>query len=66
MSSSSGESARAEREARDAVVSRPRGSKSGAIEAALRRYLSAATYEEHRKNRRETNDDEKQDDQGKG
>jgi hypothetical protein len=46
---SKGEAARAAREAQDAIVSRPRGSKGSAIDAALRRYLSAETYDEHRR-----------------
>jgi len=43
------ESAQAASEAQDAIVSRPRGAKTGAIAEALRRCLSAETYDEHRK-----------------
>jgi len=46
---SKGESARAAHEAQDAIVSRPRGSSSGAIAVAMRRYLSSAAYDELRK-----------------
>lgn len=42
------ENAAAAREAREAVASRPRASGSTAREAALRRYLGAATYHEKR------------------
>ncbi|MGC4112070.1 MAG: hypothetical protein QM747_16975 [Nocardioides sp.] len=43
------ESQQAGREARDAVVGRPRGSKSDAIADAMRRYLGAESYQEQRK-----------------
>lgn len=38
------EDARTSREARDAVAGRPPGSRSAAIQDALRRYLAARTY----------------------
>jgi hypothetical protein len=38
------ENARAEREARDAVPGRAPGSRTSAIQDALRRYLAARTY----------------------
>jgi hypothetical protein len=53
-----GESARAAHEAQDAIVSRPRGSKTAAIADAMRRYLGAETYDEHRKHAAETAEDE--------
>lgn len=56
--SSSSESAQAAREARDAVVSRPRGSKAGALADAMRRYLGAETYDALRKSRAEKDEDE--------
>jgi hypothetical protein len=40
------ENAQITREARDAVTARPRGSSAAAIEAAMRRYLSAEQYHE--------------------
>jgi hypothetical protein len=51
-----GESARAVREAKDAVVSRPRGSQGPAIDDALRRYLGAETYEEQLKHDSDSDD----------
>ena len=41
---SNAESMRATREARDRVASSPRSSKADAMEAALKRYLSAEQY----------------------
>jgi hypothetical protein len=55
--SESKESGQAGREARDAVIGRPRGAKSAAIGAAMRRYLSAATYDELRRKKAESDDD---------
>jgi hypothetical protein len=43
---SSAESARTSKEARDAIVSRPRGSRGSALDEALRRYLTAETADE--------------------
>jgi len=54
---SNSESAQATREAQDAIVSRPRGSKSGAIAEAMRRYLSSETYDQLRKRDRERADE---------
>lgn len=51
------ENARTAREAQDAIVSRPRGSSGGAIDAAMRRYLSAEQYDELRKHREESVED---------
>ena len=56
---SKGESARATREAQDAIVSRPQGSKSGAIAEAMRRYLSSETYDQLRKRDAERAEDGK-------
>lgn len=56
---SKGESARAAHEAQDAIVSRPRGSRSGAIAEAMRRYLSSETYDQLRKRDAEKAEDEK-------
>jgi hypothetical protein len=56
---SKGESARAGREAREAIVSRPQGSKSAAIADAMRRYLSSETYDQLRKRDVEKAEDEK-------
>ena len=56
---SRGESARAAREAQDAVVSRPRGPRSAAIVDAMRRYLSSETYSELRKSKAESAEGEK-------
>lgn len=51
------ESARAAREAQDAIVSRSRGAGSGAIAEAMRRYLSSETYDQLRKRHAEMAED---------
>jgi hypothetical protein len=59
MSKPSKEAARAAREAQDVIVTQPRGSKSLAIDEALRRFLSAETYGEQRKHEAESAEDER-------
>ena len=58
---SRGEALRATHEARDAIVSRPRGSRSGAIAEAMRRYLSSESYDQLRKRQAEQAEDEEKD-----
>jgi hypothetical protein len=54
-----GESERASREARDAVVSRPPGSKGRGKNEALRRYLTAETAQELKRLRKDAETHEK-------
>jgi hypothetical protein len=56
---SKGEAHRAAREALDGITPRPRGSRSGAIAGALRRYLSAETYEQRRRRKAERDEERK-------
>ena len=56
--SSKGETVHQAQEARDAIVSRPGGSRSGAIAEAMRRYLSAERYDQLRKRDAERAEDE--------
>jgi hypothetical protein len=60
------ESASAAREAQDAIVSRPRGSKAGAVAEALRRYLGAETYDEHRRSKADKAEGEAEDEKRRG
>ena len=55
------EAAQAGREAREAIAKRPRGAKSGAIAEALRRYLSAETYDELRRKKAESGEGQQED-----
>jgi hypothetical protein len=57
---SKGETARAGSEARDAIASRPQGSRSAAIAAAMRRYLSSETYDQQRKHDAENAEDDQE------
>lgn len=56
---SRGGSTRAAPEAQDAIASRPRGSRSGAVAEAMRRYLSSETYDQLRRGGAEKVEDEK-------
>ena len=51
------EAEQAAREARDAIVDRPSGSKSGAVTQGLMRYLSAEAYDELRRKKAESGED---------